>query len=148
MTEKLDLFESGKNIVNEKFKGLFYGYFLTSLIAFNWDSLYFLAFSGKDAELKIKIVKYSFSLFHQLIAPALIGFALAIVSPYITSVIKKSHSLANRWMKSIDLDDENYVADHQADRNLARNKKIEQASMILEKINALENEFKNKKNTI
>ncbi|ENG6110591.1 hypothetical protein ABUV69_005502, partial [Serratia liquefaciens] len=139
-----------KIVLKERVSGPFFGYIFISFILFNWDWLYFFIFSDISAEQKLSSISRTYDYFRGILAPVISGFIMCLFSPFINVAIKKLHSIAIRFSKTIDYDNDNdnSLEAIKADRALKNSLKRRKASNINNEIDKLEKQHQKINNEI
>ncbi|MCH4995572.1 hypothetical protein [Pectobacterium carotovorum] len=89
--------ESITQAIKERLSSPLWGYILLSWAGFNWQNIAKLFMSQKTVEERITdIISQNWFYFHFLIAPIILGFSLAIISPYLKQWLSAAHKRADR----------------------------------------------------
>ncbi|MFJ3002210.1 coiled-coil domain-containing protein [Serratia liquefaciens] len=113
------------------------GYVVVSFIGYNWSWIYFLTFSAKPAESKIKTVQNQFEFCSGFGWPLLIGFSLAALTPFLKVVMIHITAFARRLEDQKNYQIKNHLDQYIEDSKLELTRKREEITERNSKISTL-----------
>lgn len=118
-----DVSESLKETIKTRLSNPLWGYIALSWLGFNWQNIATLFMGTQPVNFRIyEITSQDWFYTHYLIAPIVVGFLLAIISPYLQLLITKTHSWAQK--RQIEAEKEQAVNKYDLEIALAQ-KKVE-----------------------
>ncbi len=93
---KDEVFESVKQVAEERIKNPLWGFIILSWFWFNWPNLAMLFMSDAPVKFRIDfILSQDYFYLHYIIAPVIAGGVLAALSPYAQWLLSKAHKWAD-----------------------------------------------------
>ncbi|MEB6539621.1 hypothetical protein MXM81_11035 [Serratia plymuthica] len=125
-----------ENAIKERFSGPL-GYVSLSFILYHWSWIYFFIFSNLTAEEKINSIQHNFEYTPGILIPLAAGVSLAVISPFLRTMMVYLTSLARKLedTKKYDIARylDNYIKNKQAEASLLQ-LEIERNDGILESL--------------